>query len=461
MRSAKNKISRATLALGFFALALVVFQAAQLFRVIDRYAVDIPFWDQWDFYEPFFEPHGLWEVFSWQHGPHRQGAGAFIMQAVNAATGWNQRAQAFMIAAVMLAAAAAFLWLKRRLFGRLQWYDALPVLMMLSLQPMEIYFSTLNVSHGALPLLLIILTCLALTINNVLLRCGLATALYFLTLFTGYGFLAQPVLPVLLIIDCLHRAQKKQWQQAGIAAAALMCCLAAIACFYHDYNFLHTADCFLAGEQHWYSYPVFMAVMVAVALLPGSFMSPPSIAIGLGIIAALLCMLMMSAVGLRHQDGNYPRHQVVFLLIAFALVFCAATAAGRLALGLEAATATRYVPLIMPGLLGAYLFFVSCPSLTGSKIVMPLLGACAVLAMLTGWPWQRYYTAAHCRNVKNAWVTAYIQTGDITIADTVTGYPVHPEPEQTNLARKLAWLRANRYSLFRESAAADGHEAAE
>jgi len=461
MTPAKNKKNPAAIALVVIALGLVVFQAAQLFRLIARYAVDVPFWDQWGFYDPFFEPHGLWEIFSWQHGPHRQGVGSFIIQAVNAATNWDQRAQAFTIAAVMTTAATTFLWLKRRLFGSLQWYDAVPVLMILSLQPMEIYFSTLNVSHGALPLLLIILTCLALTIQNVLLRCGLATACYFLTLFTGYGFLAQPILPVLLFIDCLHLIRKRQWQPAGITAGAFICCLAAIACFYHDYSFSHTADCFLAGEQRWYHYPVFMAVMFSVALLPGKFLSLPSIAIGIFIIAALLCMLAATFVNLRHQDRRYPRHQTVFLLITFTLVFSAASAAGRLTLGLEAATATRYVPLIMPGLLGAYLVFVSFPALAGSKIIMPLVFACTVFAMLTGWPWRHYYIAAHCCTVKSAWVAAFIQTGDITIADTVAGYPVHPEPEQTNLARKLAWLRGNRYSLFRESAPADDPEAAE
>ena len=75
---------------------------------------------------------------------------------------------------VMASAAATFLWLKQRLFGSLQWYDAIPVLMILSLKPMEIYFSCPNVSHGPLPLLLLILLCIALTLNTMLLAMCLA-----------------------------------------------------------------------------------------------------------------------------------------------------------------------------------------------------------------------------------------------------------------------------------------------
>ena len=94
--------SRRTIILTAIAIVLVVFQVAQLFYAIDRYAVDVPFWDQWDFYDAFFKPHGLWEIFSWQHWPHRQGAGFFLIWATNELTGWDQRAQAFMIGAVIV-----------------------------------------------------------------------------------------------------------------------------------------------------------------------------------------------------------------------------------------------------------------------------------------------------------------------------------------------------------------------
>jgi hypothetical protein len=444
---------RATLALGAVALTLVVFQAIQLFRLINHYTVDVPYWDQWGFYNAFFEPHGLWEIFSWQHGPHRQGAGFLITWAVNAATDWDQRAQVFVIGIVMSAAAAAFLWLKRRLFGSLQWHDTIPVLMILSLKPMEIYFTTPNVSHGALPLLLIILLCIALTIHNMLLRYCLAAAFYFLAIFTGFGLLAAPILPVLLITDCLHRFQNRQWKQACIATGALICCLTAIACFYHKYHFSPAVDCFQFPDENWYLYPVFMAITFSTTILPDRLLSLQSITIGLLCMGLMLYMLAMVFVKLRPHDAQYPRYQSIFVLIAFSLVFSAATATGRLCLGLEASTATRYVPLIMPGFIGAYLFSLNVPVLVKSRTVMPVLFAAAVLLMLTGWPWQRHFIAVHNHKGKEAWVAAFKQTTDVNLAGTLSGYLIYPDPEQTDLARKLEWLRVNRYSLFRDNAA--------
>jgi hypothetical protein len=443
--------SPAAVILSVVAITLVVFQTVQLFITIDHFAVDVPFWDQWGFYNAFFEPHGLWEIFSWQHGPHRQGAGFFIIWAVNVLTDWDQRAQAFTIGIVMTAAAAAFLWLKRRLFGSLQWYDAIPVLMILSLKPQEIYFSTPNVSHGALPLLLIILLCIALTINTTFLRCGLATVLYFLSLFTGFAQLVLPILPLLLIIDCLHRLRYGQRKQACITAAALICCLAAIACFYHGYRFASAADCFQFPDERWYLYPIFMAITFSTAVLPIKLVSLPSITFGLFTITVLLCLLIMVFMKLRPQDEHYHRHQAVFLLVAFSLVYSAATAVGRLCFGLEAATPTRYIPLIIPGFIGAYLFFLNFPNIVNRRTVMLFLFSATIFCMLNGLPWQRNHIAAHHCNKKKSWVKVFKQTNDIRLADTLSGSSVHPYPEHTKLARKLEVLRQNKYSLFRNN----------
>lgn len=49
--------------------------AVRLFALVDRHAVNILFWDQWDFFGPLFRDHNLWDIFSWQSGPHRMGIG--------------------------------------------------------------------------------------------------------------------------------------------------------------------------------------------------------------------------------------------------------------------------------------------------------------------------------------------------------------------------------------------------
>ena len=43
----------------------------RLFSFISRYAVNLLFYDQFAFYSPIFDNKNLWQIFSWQHGPHR------------------------------------------------------------------------------------------------------------------------------------------------------------------------------------------------------------------------------------------------------------------------------------------------------------------------------------------------------------------------------------------------------
>src|ERR671925_2294797 len=59
------------------------FFAARMFRLISKYAVNIFFSDQWDFNDAtLFQKHTIWQMFAWQHGPHRQGLGALFSKLV-------------------------------------------------------------------------------------------------------------------------------------------------------------------------------------------------------------------------------------------------------------------------------------------------------------------------------------------------------------------------------------------
>ena len=62
------------------AFALFVWR---FFRLISQYAVNIFFSDQWDFNDAtLFQKHSIWQMFTWQHGPHRQGLGALFARMV-------------------------------------------------------------------------------------------------------------------------------------------------------------------------------------------------------------------------------------------------------------------------------------------------------------------------------------------------------------------------------------------
>src|SRR5713101_806490 len=92
--------------------------AARLFRLISRYAVNIFFSDQWDFNNAtLFQKHSIWQMFAWQHGPHRQGLGALFEKLVDPLFRWNSRTESFVVGGVIVAAAICALFLKKRLYG--------------------------------------------------------------------------------------------------------------------------------------------------------------------------------------------------------------------------------------------------------------------------------------------------------------------------------------------------------
>src|SRR5215813_15241915 len=83
-------------------LAAFAALSARLFTLISRYAVNVFFMDQWDFNEAtLFEKHSLWEMFRWQHGPHRQGLGALLSFSVVPDPIKNKHSESFLVGAIV------------------------------------------------------------------------------------------------------------------------------------------------------------------------------------------------------------------------------------------------------------------------------------------------------------------------------------------------------------------------
>src|SRR5580698_10053421 len=111
MTFSARRASQGLIAIVFITLAV------RLFRLTARYAVNIFFWDQWDFNDAtLFQKHNLWEVFRWQHGPHRQGMGGLLAALIEPLFHWNSRTEAFVATSLVVVAGLAILLLKYRLF---------------------------------------------------------------------------------------------------------------------------------------------------------------------------------------------------------------------------------------------------------------------------------------------------------------------------------------------------------
>ena len=432
-------------------IALGLFQAIRLFVLVDRCTVDVPYWDQWTFYQGDFAPHSFWERFTWQHGPHRQGLGAPLTAAANRISGWNQRAVCFCIAAVMLAATLAALLLKKRLAGTLTWIDVGLVLLLLTPQQMALYTQVPNLSHGALPLLLVLLTALAWTLRPAPLRYLLVVALTLLALFTGFGLFLGVAVPLLLALEVVRARRHRTPREAVAPLLAGVGLAAGWALFFVGYRSASVPPELANARPAWSDYPVF------VALQFGNLFGVRGTEWGsrLAGFVALAALLVVAVCALRRWLGEPAAHdtsfaRTVLLLILFSVLFAVGSSVGRVLLGLEGARACRYLPLLMPAALGLHLWLAQRAS-PRLRVLFVLILAATCL------PWRERRDARRYAKGKAAWVQAYLATGDVDKANGWAKFPIFPGgPAATRapLQTGLDWLERNQFSFFRDRAAA-------
>jgi hypothetical protein len=421
---------------------------ARLFWLIDRYAVNVLYWDQWDLFDAFFQDAGPWELFRWVHGPHRQGIAFLLTRALMDATAWNTRAEAFMIGALVALAAALALWLRRRLFGALVPMDVAIPLLVLTPAQFGIFVQTPNASHGAAPLLLLVALAWACTLRHRSARCALLVVLDFLLVHTGFGIFAGAITPVLLVSECVEAWREEGARAARWPAACIALSLASLGFFFVGYRFDPAVDDFAFPSPHARLYPKYVALMLANALgVKGTGLLPTLT--GFAALAAVLFAAVVHGLGLFTRSGEARRRSAAIAALAgFGLLFCAGTAIGRVTLGLHAAQSTRYVPLVVPALLGLILHLQTFRPLRARLLASCLAAVAMAAASIPVRSGDARFMAILARD-KQRWVDVYLETGSLRAADEQARRRIFPNPpEITHLEEKLAYLRRHRLNLF-------------
>lgn len=432
-----------------FILVGVIFLvlADRFFKLISAYAVNIFFSDQWDFDDAtLFQSHSLWQMFSWQHGPHRQGAGALLQWIVEPLFRWNSRTESFVVGGVIVVAAICALYLKARLYGRVSASDVIiPIIFFTPLQ-YETLFVTTNFSHGPLPLLLIMLYCIAWTCGRPLLCYALVLTLNFVTIYTGFGVLLGVFTPVVLVADYWVNLRDAKSGRLYFLIALLVS-LASFGSFFWGYRNQPAVDCFSPQPHSPILYVWYMVLMIAPFFGAWGISTLPTI-VGSTALFALLAVLILSARGLRLRSAQWPRCAVIGILTGYCLLFCVATAYGRQCLGIRSAHASRYVIYLNLGLLGLYFWLLTIRNAVARNVAVIIL---ALMLLPTAEPDPHLYNGmAAFRNVKQEWTNCYLALGDIGECNRYAR--VYPwEPERTHLQEKLDFLRQTRQNLFADS----------
>lgn len=429
----RHYLKRAMLATGFL-VAL-----GRILLLVKSYAVNVFFADQWKFDEAtLFGSHSLWQAFRWQHGPHRQGLGAILQICLDPMIRWNSRYEAFGIVLVLSSSAISALLLKRRLLGGLDYWDvAIPFLFLTPVQYEAVLISA-NPSHGPLPVLLSLLFCLAWVIAEGLPRYALISAIDVLLVYTGFGLLFGLITPLLLGLDFWKN------RKAG-ALVALGFSIAVLASFFLGYRHDTGVTCSLTLHNPLH-YGLFAAFMLStfVGVQPVYHLAPAVITGTALLLVFVLTFVSVLVKGYRNASKVYV---VVSILLGYTLLFCFATAYGRICLGLSAAQGSRYMCYLSLGFFGLYLSARAVTERFGGAL-FTILAVGLVLLSSVGLSTQDWNTMKSLRDGRARWVSCYKSTHDVERCDSKAGFPIFWSPEPPELRTKLDLLEARRLNLF-------------
>ena len=437
------------------AIAFSMLIVVRWWYYIDTYSVNILFWDQWDLYDAFFDKKDLWGLFSWQHGPHRQGFGFIVAKVIASISGWNTRAEAFAIGGAVFFAMVAALVLRSRFSPRLTWTDvSIPLIFLTPIQ-YELFAGTPNLSHGAVPLLLLMLYVLVWVAWRGPVRCAAILTLNFLLIYTGFGVFVGIITPCLFGAEAIHAHRTHDQKGLWLALIGVVVSLLSAWSFFVGYQFDPAVDGFKFPINEWWRYLQFIAVMLAnFCGIKG--VTPVSYAFGFFILLLMIALMIIHVIrALRHRESapEYPADAVIAVLISFTLIFCANTAIGRISLGLPSAQSSRYVTYVIPGFLGIYFWLVSLQP----AVLRSFLLVTAVAGLIAAsFPLREAdrSTLNWYAEGKSRWKAVYLQTEDIEVATRAANFPIYPAPERTRLKQKLEYLKSERLNLYLDVPAA-------
>ena len=418
----------------------------RLFHLIDRLAVNVIYWDEWDFLGGLFENRGWWELFTWQHGPHREGLGYAVIKICAALSSWDTRFEAFVVGGITVVSAGVAVVLKRALHRSWSLFDVCIPLMVLTLAQAEQYVCVVNPAHGSVPLLLVLLLTLTAMIERTMLRIALMVTLNFLAVYTGFGIVLGPITVVLFAIQLYGAVEDRR--EIIAHAAGLLLTLATFGSFFlWHYRFDSAAPCFVFPDPHPANYGRFLGLLY-VRLFEAQDLVQWRLVLGGLVLAVHAAVLAWAIYGTLTSRGRSRAHVAVFILSGFSLAFGLNAAIGRVCFGPEAAISSRYVPYGVPVMLALYLALWSFPLPTRVRLVFLTVLTVLCVAKEVRIK-QDIGMLKPCARVKQRWRDCYIKVGSIDACDARTHSRLYPNPPGTGMQRKLDFLRAHHLNLFK------------
>ena len=436
------------------AALIMALLAANWVAAVARFQVNALYWDQWDFCAPLFRDHTWLDLFTQQHGPHRQGLGFVFSAWVMEASAWDSRVESLWIASLLVVAAGlAVIW-KWRVSGRFGWLDLWLPIAALAMRQYETVIVAPNASHSIFPLVLMLLAALVLTQPLTGWRWALLAVLGLVALFTGFGIFVWAGLGWVAGLRLLRAARDREGRRVAGPLLGVVGLLAALGWFARGYVFNPASPG--ATFPHWplTDYPEFVTLMLASRM---DLATPTAAAY----VAGAVMLILGTAAGLHaswrlwRDPEPAPAYLAAAYLLAAGLGFAWFTASGRVHLGAEAGFAPRYTSLMLSFWLGLVAWAVAKGAWPW-RIGAMVLGWAMVIAPWADlgkrewrdWPGtlgmslQSRDALTRTQGTKAEWLLAWQESG-ANWRETERRAPlgIHPQPEAARLEERIEFMR--------------------
>jgi hypothetical protein len=417
------------------------------YLLVDKFAVNLMYWDQWWYYQNLAD-HGTWlSSFLFQLGPHRMGVGLLVTRILANLGSWNSRWDAFAVSFTLILAAALAWKLARRCGVRNGAALAAVPLMFLNLHGYGALTETANLSHGAMPVLLIVLFALSSFVTRDGWRLFVQAVLAVLLIFTGFGIFMGIVALLIFSIEAAQSWRSRRQVKLAYAMSAVAVVVTAWVLFFRHYQFISSIPNFRFPYEKPHEYFLFIALMLA-NFFGVAHAGPLDVWVGAAVAAALLLAGGLHGWRMIRQGVvEQPTSTVIFSLATFEFIYLINTAIGRVMLGLDGAPrASRYVVLIVPGALAIFLTLANGKPARRSAF-LALVFAILLVPATAFLHWSESQSIVDFATGRRIWKETYLETHSEARASARSHFDVFPIP----IPDRLRYLEEHRLNLFHDA----------
>jgi len=431
-----------------FTIAATVIVAWFYFTYL--FSVNIFFSDSWDYNRVFINGLSVFQQFIYQHGPQRLGLGLVITGVLNQFSGWDETWVSYCVAILLFLSAIIYLIIKRMLFTKLNPFDVMIVMLVLSLNQFEALTISPFISHSAIPALFVSLYCLSLFVKPLILRNALLLTANLNLIFSSFGFFMGPVSLMLFGLELLAAFRKRNKKEIFVGSITLFFAMVTILLFFINYSTAYVGNHItLLLDKPWqYLFYISLSYSGVFGYRGVGMLQTGLGFFILGLVSWVFVQSISNLISVKHKlSGNQIiLNKILLVLTSYSLLFSINLAFGRIEFGLALSQSPRYIPYLIPSLVGVYFYF-NCLTMFKKSLIIPAL----FIFML----FSQYLTRNSLADMKSwhdrkdAWKTAYLKYDNANMADSVSNFSVYPDNK--GITGTLDYLKKHKLNLYKES----------